>query len=295
MIGSTTLRRGLRVAARVGRAEVHPEDAVALAFGRPVARKSPVPEYAADGPVVVLSPHLDDAVFGCWSALTEPRDVQVFNVFAGVPRDGFLSHGDRLAGATESSTRMRDRREEDAKALQHAGRSSRNLDLLAYGYRRGAPSVAAIARALAEQVTNVSRVVAPAGIGGHPDHHIVRRVALRWAKAGVPASFFADMPYAVTYGWPGWVDGSTPSPFVDVDEFWRGFVDRELALEEERATVVQLDDAAIDAKLRAMRAYTSQYPWLSGGSRDWLADPRILRYEVLWTLRPAQSAARALS
>jgi hypothetical protein len=36
---------------------------------------------------VILSPHLDDAVLSCWHLLTGPGEVEVINVFAGVPAD----------------------------------------------------------------------------------------------------------------------------------------------------------------------------------------------------------------
>jgi LmbE family N-acetylglucosaminyl deacetylase len=285
MAGLRVARRALRMTARAGRAELHAADALALTLGRLPGGKAAVPDYEPGAPVIVLSPHLDDVVFGCWSVLTQSHPVNVVNVFAGVPRRGSVTHGDRLAGATDSSARMEGRREEDANALECAGLKPRNLDLLAFGYRRFAPSVAAVSDAILREVSSASRVVAPVGIGAHPDHHLIRRIALRWAEAGMPATFFADIPYAVNYGWPSWVDGSRASPFVDVDEYWRSFVDGELALTRENAEVIELDDATMDAKLRAMRAYASQYPWLAGGSRDWLADPRVLRYEVLWTAR----------
>ena len=39
-------------------------------------------------PVVILSPHLDDAVLSCWHVLSGPADVRVINLFAGLPALG---------------------------------------------------------------------------------------------------------------------------------------------------------------------------------------------------------------
>src|SRR5580765_515812 len=54
------------------------------------------------GPVVVLSPHLDDAVLSCWSVLRGPEPVQAVNVFAAPPRTGFVTRYDRICGAHDS-------------------------------------------------------------------------------------------------------------------------------------------------------------------------------------------------
>lgn len=36
-------------------------------------------------PIVIVSPHPDDAVLSCWHLLDDPGQVSVINVFAGVP------------------------------------------------------------------------------------------------------------------------------------------------------------------------------------------------------------------
>ena len=49
----------------------------------PIADPGPVA-----APVVILSPHLDDAVLCCWHVLSGPADVRVINLFAGLPARG---------------------------------------------------------------------------------------------------------------------------------------------------------------------------------------------------------------
>lgn len=94
---------------------------------------------------VILSPHLDDAVLSCWHVLTQPGEVAVINVFAGVPAnaDG-RAWWDRYTGATDSAQRVRDRVEEDRRALALAGRGAVNLELLDDQYRHGEQPLAPV-------------------------------------------------------------------------------------------------------------------------------------------------------
>src|ERR1700684_3438790 len=71
-------------------------------------------------PLLLLSPHWDDAVFDCWALLTDPAELHVINVFAGIPQVGRLTRWDRITGAVESAARARERIAEDADALARA-------------------------------------------------------------------------------------------------------------------------------------------------------------------------------
>jgi LmbE family N-acetylglucosaminyl deacetylase len=253
---------------------------------RPSLRADPA---AAD---LVLSPHLDDAVLDCWSVLASEREVRVVNIFAGVPAGGLVTLWDAITGAGDSAERVRERISEDAAALAHAGRTAVNLDFLDNQYRR--PPELPLARldaAVIGAVPAAARVYAPAGIGSHPDHRLVRRYACALARSGVPVSLYAELPYCVMHGWPHWVDGRAPDPYRDVDAFWRSFLSDVPELGDlRRGRVERLGDEAAAAKLRAMRAYATQYPALGYGARGLLDDPEIHRYEVTWDL-PAPSPA----
>jgi LmbE family N-acetylglucosaminyl deacetylase len=246
----------------------------------PMLERGFTPRLRHDGaaPPLVLSPHLDDAVIDCWSVLTAPGELNVVNVFAGVPPAGSATHWDRIVGARDSAELMQSRIEEDRAALAHAERTPVNLGFLEHQQRedRRPPRLGAIDDALAEAVPAASRLYAPAALGTqHPDHLRIRDYALACAAAGLPVELYADVPYAVVYGWPHWVTGDVRDPHLDVDAYWG-----EPPAGEPR--VVRLDDAQAAAKLDAMRAYTTQFPSLDRGPIGLLSNPKVHRFEVYW-------------
>jgi LmbE family N-acetylglucosaminyl deacetylase len=239
---------------------------------------SPRLQHDKAAPPLVLSPHLDDAVIDCWSVLTAPGEVNVVNVCAGVPPAGRTTRWDRIVGAADSAELMRDRIEEDRAALAHAGRTPVNLDFLEHQQREEGrpPRLRDLDGALTGWVPATSRLYAPAALGTpHPDHVLVRGYALACASAGLPVELYADLPYAVVYGWPHWVTGAARDPYLDVDAYWG-----ERPPGEPR--VVQLDEAQSSAKLAAMRTYATQFPSLDRGPIGLLSNPQVHRFEVYW-------------
>lgn len=244
-------------------------------------------------PELVVSPHLDDAVLDCWSVLSSGREVQVVNVFAGVPENVGLTSWDAITGAADSAERARERIAEDAVALARAPREPFNLDLLDAQYRTGpldrmglsGPSLEQIDLAVISRLPSASRVYAPAGIGGHGDHVRARRYGQMLSRAGMPVTLYAELPYCVAYGWPSWVDGREPEPNRNVDAYWNSSLEGLPEMPPLRsAQVVRLDDVAAADKLEAMKCYRTQYPCLNYGGRGLLDDPEIHRFEVHWML-----------
>ena len=234
--------------------------------------------HDASAPPLLLSPHLDDAVIDCWSVLTAPGHLNVVNVCAGVPPAGPTTHWDRIVGAKDSAELMRARIEEDRTALARADRAPVNLDFLEHQQRedRRPPRLAEIDAALTAAVPAASRLYAPAALGTpHPDHVLVRDYALAYAVVGIPVELYADLPYAVVYGWPHWVTGDARDPHLDVDAYWG-----EPPAGEPR--VVRLDDEQAAAKLDAMQAYATQFPSLDRGPVGLLSNPKVHRFEVYW-------------
>jgi hypothetical protein len=262
------------------------EDAAARAWSRlrPLRNRGFRTRLRHDpaGPVLVLSPHLDDAVLDCWSVLTASGAVHVVNVFAGVPAAGSVSYYERLAGAHDSAEHVRRRLAEDREALALAGRAAASLGFLARTHRRGRPepSFRALDAAVAAHGP-VSTVYAPAALGApHLDHELLRSYALALARQGVPVRLFADVPYSVTYGWPAWVTGGEPEAGLDVDMYWgEGRVGSQTGAE-----VVRLDPAAAAAKLAAMRTYRSEFAVLDRGPLSQLSNPAIHGFEVFWAV-----------
>ncbi len=105
---------------------------------------------------VVVSPHFDDAVLSCWHLLRSDDDVRVVNVFTGVPENGRPpGWWDLLTGAASSAKRVRERAQEDARALAVAGREAVGLGFLDEQYRTEAEAT--------EPLVDELRAVVPAG------------------------------------------------------------------------------------------------------------------------------------
>jgi LmbE family N-acetylglucosaminyl deacetylase len=248
-------------------------------------------------PALVLSPHPDDAVLGCWSALEGVnRRAVVVNLFAGIPPAGTSTGWDRACGVPDGAEMMRRRRAEDERALAVAGATVVNLDWLDRQYDdeiRDINRIAAAVRLAAPEA--LSALYAPAAIGGyaplagtemilaaHPDHETTRQVALRLDRPDVPTYFFGELPYGLgaRHGrtWPAVLEDSTPE--------LEAATGRRLEL-----VVGELSEAALDRRVRALELYGTQLSRLEEGVGQSLREPAILRYEVLWR-SPSPGTAR---
>jgi LmbE family N-acetylglucosaminyl deacetylase len=244
------------------------------------------PTVDAGAPAVVLSPHLDDAVWACFSLLAGEEPAVVATVFAGIPQDG-VGWWDRECGITDSAAHVRRRRAEDAATLATLGRRALHLPLLDDQYRNGdSTEPAEIAAELRERVPAVSRVYAWAGIG-HPDHVIVRNTGLALARAGVPVTLVSDYCYNTRRGWPTWIaaDGQAAA-----DEQWRDVLGDALGDGITRPRVVRLDDHQSERKLAAMKGYVTQFDNIEREEPSWQddglppSDPRKRVIEVFYDL-----------
>jgi hypothetical protein len=248
--------------------------------------------YDPEAPVLLLSPHWDDAIFDCWSLLTSDAELLVVNVFGGVPPPGPARRWDRICGGSDGAEMARRRIAEDAEALRRAERSAANLPLLDAEYREPAPdpSLEDLDAAVAAVARSASAVYAPACLGTNTDHRLTRRYARGLLAQGIPVRLYADLPYCTIHGWPAWVDGSEPDPHRHVDRFWDTFLVEVPELADLRdATVARLDRGQAKAKLDAMRDYRTQLSALDGGRAGVLTNPAIHGFEVFWELRPGAS------
>jgi LmbE family N-acetylglucosaminyl deacetylase len=242
-----------------------------------------------DGLVVVLAPHLDDAVLSAWSVLrsTPASLLRVVACFAGVPPEGTHGPYDPIFGVADSAELVRRRRQEDVDALAAVGIVPVHLDHLDDQYRTAPVDPAVLERSIAEVAPGPSLLVAPAGIGRHPDHLAVRTAAMALAAAsGVSLELYADLPYATALGWPSWVTGDEPDPHLVPDAAWSRVL-RDVADPDRLEPVVtRFDDAEREAKLVACRRYRSQWPALEGGPNRRISNPAIASYEVRWRVSP---------
>jgi LmbE family N-acetylglucosaminyl deacetylase len=229
--------------------------------------------------VLVLSPHFDDAVLSCWHVLAAPGEVDVATIFSGLPPAGLETpRWDRLTGANDPVARVRERREEDRRALALAGREPRFLDFVERQYGAPLPSLEELKAATPQ----ADEFYAPAGIGGHSAHELVRDLGLELLQEGSSVAFYAERPYATEFGWPAWVTGTPHEPYLDVDAHWGNAI---AAIAEAgcKPRVIELDPDDQHRKVEAMRVYRTQFTALEAGAKRRLTHPELIRYEVVWS------------
>ncbi|MCJ7512585.1 MAG: PIG-L family deacetylase [Anaerolineales bacterium] len=192
------------------------------------------------GVFVVLSPHLDDAVFSCggWMAqrASAGAEVRVLTICAGDPPPGPLSpFAERLHARWGTAVPPASvRRTEDRIATGRLGALARHLDIPEALYRKADdgshlyPDEAAIFNGLhAEDARRVDplkkllsqadpncQILCPLGIGGHVDHQLTRLAA---EKLGLGLWYYYDLPYAsrggelsAGLGMPAGIAGTVP-------------------------------------------------------------------------------------
>jgi LmbE family N-acetylglucosaminyl deacetylase len=209
------------------------------------------------------------------------------------------------------------RRVEDADALRLVGREAHNLDVLDYPYRVGQVRIPRwMARAagrpgrtlvnppwrrdrrgihdeIIEQIDRVgsmwSMICAPVGIGGHPDHHVVREVALRLARERrIPTRLYADVPYACVNGWPTWTNQPSPTDDDGAIEFeWSRTAYKtpcDVLPPWRDARVIRLDRDATEAKRRAVSMYATQFDDLNRYFKGRMEHPETWGTEAFWSV-----------
>jgi hypothetical protein len=238
---------------------------------------------------VILSPHFDDAVLSCWQVLEAGEDLAVVNIFTASPAAGRpIPWWDRLTGASDSIARMAERRAEDRAALALAGREAISLGLLDDQYRAADMEARAVLERLRGALAPSSTLYAPAAMDEHRDHVLVRDAALSLAGEGWPLVLYADLPHAITSGWPSWVTGERKRPGADPDALWdQALAAAGLAVQRLGARVRPLEPAVRARKLAAVDCYRTQREALDRFAFTPLADPRALAWEVYWQVPPS--------
>ncbi|MBS1905447.1 MAG: glycosyltransferase family 2 protein [Actinobacteria bacterium] len=92
-----------------------------------------VSEQLLRRPILILSPHLDDALFSA-AELIRRGTPEVWTVFAGAPNPPITTDWDRSCGFSDSQQALEVRREEDAAAFEGAAARVRRLDHLDGAY-----------------------------------------------------------------------------------------------------------------------------------------------------------------
>lgn len=192
-------------------------------------------QYAGDvANVVVISPHLDDAVFSCWHVIGDAQhNVSVVTVFTAAKRRKRGSWDACIDRRVNSEDRARERQAEDRVALSVAARVPVHLPL--YDSQFGSTPLSRVVDALAQHVQSADAVYAPLAIWNH-DHVLVREAVCR--IRGRPC-FYLDYPYALVY---------PTRPLDTVPALLDGY----------RSQDVVLTDDEVSRKLAACHAYSGE-------------------------------------
>jgi LmbE family N-acetylglucosaminyl deacetylase len=156
-----------------------------------------------EGPLVVISPHLDDGVFSCGDALARYPGSTVITVFAG-GRHSYetVTPWDKSSGFRDGDDVVRARRLEDDEALSHLDAAHCWLPFMDAQYGC-AVDTETIAEALCQTIESldVSKVLAPIGLF-HSDHLLAHEASMRVADVlRGPAWFlYADAIYRAIPG-----------------------------------------------------------------------------------------------
>jgi LmbE family N-acetylglucosaminyl deacetylase len=242
---------------------------------------------------VVVSPHLDDAVLSCGGRLAD-EPAHVITMFAGIPDDvGALPMWDRVTGATSSHQRVVDRLAEDDRALARLGATTERLPLLDNQYRTEEHDHRRAVELLRPLLASAHEVWAAAGIGRHVDHLAARDAAIEATPAGASVHLFAELPYALVYGWPSWVDPDAQHPLLEPGPWLEAELQSAgLVIEVLTRRPLRLSANAARVKQEAMAEYASQLPALDAQSGFRLTDPQVMTFELSWTVPPGVSPLR---
>ena len=148
---------------------------------------------AALGKILVVSPHLDDAVFGCGELLAAYPGGIVVTVFAGAPMHyRELTEWDAAAGFSVGQDIMAVRREEDRRAIAMVGALPLWLDYCDSQYQRPPLPAQMLAATLESTLARhePDTVVVPLGLF-HSDHKLVHEAALIMLKRCQRRTWFA--------------------------------------------------------------------------------------------------------
>lgn len=176
------------------------------------------PEHPPSGPLLLLSPHFDDAALSCGALLDRGEPVHVVTVLAGEPAPPRRGQWDERCGFRDSAESIATRRAEDERAL--AGHRLTFLQLPEAQYLDGARPAGHAEVVAAAMADAVGTVVVPAGAGWsggplrrrtrrafrrrvdparHPDHVFVREAALA-AVGERRVLLYEELPYSLAGG-----------------------------------------------------------------------------------------------
>jgi LmbE family N-acetylglucosaminyl deacetylase len=220
--------------------------------------------------VVIVSPHLDDAVLGCGRLMAAIPGVTVVTVYAAAPPEypDPMTHWDTIAGFVAGDDVLAARRAEDAAALAVLDATPRWLDFVEHQYLSradwvGPEDTVDTLESVLRELTP-SAVLLPFGLA-NPDHAAVHEAGLLVRdRYGDPSWLcYEDSGYKHIPGLLAW----------RVSQLFR----RRL-WPTPVAIAVDPDDAR---KRAALDCYASQ---LRALETDWQLGPKLVAPEQVWRL-----------
>jgi LmbE family N-acetylglucosaminyl deacetylase len=232
-----------------------------------------VSELVPTKPVLVIAPHLDDAVLSCAHLLYKNPSSMVVTALAGAPQVDHVGYNSKTTGQSYAPDAVEVRRDEDRVALDYLAAAPIWLYLLDADYAKHRPPGDyrdvirdEIARVLYE--TSPQSVFAPLGLM-HPDHVAVSDASLQLA-ANSPLTWYLymDLPYG---------------------HYGRRALTRRIAVVGQRFRLVEFDsyEGDPDIKLRAVALYSSQYDTTRTNFRE-VFDVAMSGAERYWRLEAAR-------
>lgn len=230
--------------------------------------------------VVVLSPHLDDAVLSAYAQVA--AGARVVSIFAGVPSEAAPATGwDLMCGFASPAAHARARIDEDERVMSEHASSWERWGFMDWQNREYGPRPEPeLAELLREATSEGDELWAPVSVlspSPHPDHMLTRDAAIASGRAVV---LYADLPHCLKQvgAWPAPIGIASP-PRAWMEAPALTFT----------ANRVDLALATVERKAEAMRAYASQFKPLGRlrdqASRGVLRRPEVYGVEVFWRLK----------
>ena len=206
--------------------------------------------------VVVLSPHLDDAVFSLGATISR------------LARSG-AGDWDRGTGFETAGEAAAARREEDRRACALLGATPIWQPFVDVQYENGATDDALLAGVRAA-ARDADALLVPGFPLAHPDHARIAPLVVENPEFAGKIALYAELPYAL---WDG--SAVTPEPLrelVPAPLGWHG---------------VEIGVRDVVLKMRACRSYTSQVPCFPERVVWRMARHELISNEVLGSFAPA--------
>jgi len=148
---------------------------------------------------IILSPHIDDAVFSCWYHIYY-QPTTIINVFAGLPPVNTNKLWDFLCGETNGYKMMDLRKQENDLALSKTNAIYKYLDFLDNQYRRSKINQDKLFYKILNDIPKDEKPLilvplANSKIYKHPDHLLLQQIGVKLANRKYRVGFYPDVPY----------------------------------------------------------------------------------------------------